>query len=129
MDGRFHAAQKRSRTSSVDGSRVARAKYDALTLGRVQTSVRPIDADLKRTAGPDGVRELGPTLRFRLLRLGRSLGCGVRLQVAWVISGEALELQLCSLQPSPVMDYAAHKGQFDRNVKMETAILGPFACG
>jgi hypothetical protein len=27
------------------------------------------------TAGPDGVGEQGPNLKFRLLRLGRSTGC------------------------------------------------------
>ncbi len=52
--------------SSVDGSRVARAKCDVLAFGRVQTSVRPVDAVLKKTAGPDGVRELGPALLYRL---------------------------------------------------------------
>lgn len=61
--------------TSVDGSRVARAKCDVLALGRVQTSVRPVDAVVKKTAGPDGVRELGPTLLIRLYRLGHSLGC------------------------------------------------------
>ncbi len=49
-------------TASVDGSRVARAKCDILAFGRVQTSVRPVDAVVKKTAGPDGVRELGPAL-------------------------------------------------------------------
>ena len=45
--------------SSVDGSRIARAKCDVLALGRVQTSVRPVDAVVKKTAGPDGDRDIG----------------------------------------------------------------------
>ena len=59
----------------MDGSRVASAKCDVLAFGRVQTSVRPVDAALKKTAGLDGVRELGPALLYRLQRLGHSLGC------------------------------------------------------
>lgn len=37
-----------------------------LALGRVQSSVRPVCAVAMLTAGPDGIRELGPTLLCRL---------------------------------------------------------------
>jgi len=60
--------------SSVDGSRVARAKLTqwhlvgcSLLSGLLMQSVE--------TAGPDGVREQGPVLSFRLWRLGHRLGC------------------------------------------------------
>ncbi|WP_041373523.1 MFS transporter [Phenylobacterium zucineum] len=61
--------------SCVDGSRVARLDLMFWRLGRVQSCVRPVDAVVSRTAGPDGVRKLGPTLLCRLRRLGHYAGC------------------------------------------------------
>jgi hypothetical protein len=45
-----------------------RCKCDLMIwrIGRVQSSVRPVDAVGKETAGPDGVREPGPILLIRL---------------------------------------------------------------
>jgi methylase of polypeptide subunit release factors len=42
-------------------------RFDVLMFGRVQSCVRPVDAVFFMTAGPDGVREPGPTLLCRLL--------------------------------------------------------------
>ena len=52
--------------SSVDGSRIARGDLRVWRFGRVQSSVRPVDAVGDMTAGLDGIRELGPTLLCRL---------------------------------------------------------------
>jgi hypothetical protein len=41
-------------------------RFDVLTAGRVQSCVRPVDAAFFATAGPDRVREPGPTLLCRL---------------------------------------------------------------
>ena len=61
----------RSRSKTVDCvfcGWLPRCKCDLMIwrIGRVQSSVRPVNAVGKETAGPDGVRERGPILLIRL---------------------------------------------------------------
>ena len=71
----FQEIEKGFWMTSVDDSRIARENSTFWRVGRVQSSVRPVDAAFVEAAGPDGIRELGPKLQNRLSRLGHSLGC------------------------------------------------------